>query len=80
MALGPLSSDGRFLQMNFDFITGSVFVWIALSARALAPLFTEAQGAQRALPGVTQTYSQCGYRDQNPRSAFVLNTEAHLLF
>jgi len=29
------------------------------------------------MPGVTQTYTHCGCRDQNLRLNFVLNTEAH---
>lgn len=29
------------------------------------------------IAGATQTYSHCGYRDQNPRSDFVLDAGMH---
>lgn len=32
----------------------------------------------KEVAGVTQTYSHCGYRDQNPRSNFVLSTVVHV--
>lgn len=48
VALGPGNSDGSFLQMNLFFVIVSIFVHTALSAIVLAPLFTEAQRAEKA--------------------------------
>lgn len=50
MALGVLGSDGHCLQRSLDFIVGSIFVHVALSAVALASLFTEPQRDERTCP------------------------------